>query len=103
MQGALCVMGVALAESGDRAAKRAIAIELEARATREPISPVSRAVVAAAHGDVEIAMTLAHEALARRDPQLPTFGQSSYSRALNAIPAFRPIICATGVTLRDFS
>jgi eukaryotic-like serine/threonine-protein kinase len=92
MHGSLLALGVALAESGDLAAARAVRGEMDARAAREPISPVSRAVLAAALGDHEAAIALARDGLAHRDPTLVVFGRSFTARALQAIPAYQEVL-----------
>jgi hypothetical protein len=99
LQGSLVVLASTLAASGDLAGARAVRSELDARAAREPISLASRAIAAAAVGDDEAAVTLAQEALARRDPILVVFGQAFFARALHAIPAYRNLLAATGVTI----
>jgi serine/threonine-protein kinase len=97
MQSSLVTLGVALAGEGEQAGAQAIRHELDARAVREPISPLYRAILAAALHDKDAAMVFAHEALARRDPLLVVFGQSVVAGALQAIPEYQTVLEAAGL------
>jgi serine/threonine-protein kinase len=93
-QGALATLALTLADSGDVAGARAVQRELEARAEREWISPLVRAAVAAGLGDSDAALSLAADALARRDPALVVFGRSFTARAIQALPEYHRILAA---------
>ena len=88
----LTILGLSLAQAGDRAGARAIYDEMRSRAVREYVSPTCLAMTVAALGDDDAAIGYALEAMRRHDPQLFTFARAStWGEQLRALPAVREL------------
>jgi serine/threonine protein kinase/tetratricopeptide (TPR) repeat protein len=87
---------VALADSGDLAAARAVSDEMNARGQREYVSPFHRGVCALFVGDVETGSALVREAIRRRDPTIPLFVRWSSARpAVRHLDVVAEVLAAT--------
>jgi serine/threonine protein kinase len=87
---------VALADSGDLAAARAVSDEMNARGQREYVSPFHRGVCALFVGDVETGSALVREAIRRRDPTIPLFVRWSSSRpAVRDLEVMAEVVAAS--------
>ncbi len=94
----LAWLGLSLVGSGDRAGGRATYEELQARSTREPVSPSVLAVLAAALGERSAAIAYCHEAVRLRDPMFLCFLRPfPGAEALIALPEHRRLVATLGL------
>jgi serine/threonine-protein kinase len=94
----LALLGISLAEAGDRVGARAIYDEFDAGAVRGPDSSALRAMLAAALGKEDVASELCRDAVRRRDPTLvPFLRPFAGARRLQALPEFRRLVATLGL------
>jgi serine/threonine protein kinase/tetratricopeptide (TPR) repeat protein len=92
---ALLTLALSLVENAQLEDARGVYEEMRSRARREPMPPVSIAMIAAALGDNQAAVEYARDAYRLHDPQLPIFARAwRQADPLRALPEFQKILAA---------